>query len=277
MKPEIPNSTVDPLGTAAKPLIRSRLRRLRSQWEQPLTPHSLAFAAIFHVAFITGFGFFITADSSLASDTGDRLVMSFANFERRSEQGFSSEIDEPIVEVDDALLEEELAELSWVVEPITQSLAEEPTSNPNDSPTETFDWPIMPSRLHPQMKRVEPAPPEPETQTAFEQPTSEVEELAAAAGEAPVADVQPILLQAVPPRYPAIARRKGWEGSTTCLIRVGAKGAVLAVEIESSSGFEILDRAAIDAVSAWHFTPGLRRGVADEFEVSHKITFRLES
>jgi protein TonB len=57
------------------------------------------------------------------------------------------------------------------------------------------------------------------------------------------------------PKYPRIARRKGWEGKVWLYVRVSAVGLVEEVTVERSSGYRSLDRAALKAVQNWRFYP----------------------
>jgi protein TonB len=69
-------------------------------------------------------------------------------------------------------------------------------------------------------------------------------------GEVPVAYASNPL-----PKYPRIARRKGWEGKVWLHVRVSAVGLVEEVTVERSSGYKSLDRAALKAVQNWRFYP----------------------
>ncbi len=78
-----------------------------------------------------------------------------------------------------------------------------------------------------------------------------------------------------PPAYPGLARKRGQEGTVTLRVLVDDKGRVDDVEIESSSGFGLLDRAALTAVRKWSFEPG-RRGVEMRpMWVKVPVTFKL--
>ncbi len=64
-----------------------------------------------------------------------------------------------------------------------------------------------------------------------------------------------------PPAYPDVALRAGWQGVVWLLVDVGPDGRVAALAIERSSGYEVLDAAATDAVRAWTYAPRLVGGV----------------
>jgi protein TonB len=62
------------------------------------------------------------------------------------------------------------------------------------------------------------------------------------------------------PAYPPLARRAKEQGRVVLRVLVSASGMAQDVEVRSSSGFERLDRAAVEAVRRWRFAPA-RRGV----------------
>lgn len=48
--------------------------------------------------------------------------------------------------------------------------------------------------------------------------------------------------------YPPLARRMGWEGKVVLAIRIGEDGSLKEVKVLESSGYEILDRNAVETV-----------------------------
>jgi protein TonB len=62
-------------------------------------------------------------------------------------------------------------------------------------------------------------------------------------------------LDAPAPAYPRQALRKRQEGTVVLLADVRADGTVEKARVESSSGFPLLDDAALDAVERWRFKP----------------------
>ncbi len=78
------------------------------------------------------------------------------------------------------------------------------------------------------------------------------------------------------PRYPSIARRRGWEGRVVLRVEVGADGHPLSVAIASSSSFSALDEAAGRAVRRWRFEPAQRAGLPVVAFVDVPIVFRLQ-
>jgi protein TonB len=74
-----------------------------------------------------------------------------------------------------------------------------------------------------------------------------------------------------------MARRMGDEGEVRLDVRVGVNGRVTEVRLRQSSGSELLDRTAIDAVRKWRFEPATIDGqpVAEWYH-DWRWVFRLE-
>ncbi|HLP99000.1 MAG TPA: energy transducer TonB [Sideroxyarcus sp.] len=62
------------------------------------------------------------------------------------------------------------------------------------------------------------------------------------------------------PPYPAVARRMGYHGKVVLNVEVLAEGKAGEVKLHQSSGFAILDNAALQTVKSWRFTPARRFG-----------------
>lgn len=80
-----------------------------------------------------------------------------------------------------------------------------------------------------------------------------------------------------PPAYPRRARRDGIEGTVTLKVLVTATGVPSEVKVETSSGSDSLDRAALNAVRAWQFVPARRAEEAVDAWIRVPVVFRLES
>ncbi|RLB91090.1 MAG: hypothetical protein DRH50_11465 [Deltaproteobacteria bacterium] len=77
------------------------------------------------------------------------------------------------------------------------------------------------------------------------------------------------------PHYPWVARRRGYEGRTLLRVEVLENGKVRRVEVEQSSGFEVLDRAALKSVKGWSFVPGTKNGKKIKQWVTVPVRFTL--
>jgi protein TonB len=62
------------------------------------------------------------------------------------------------------------------------------------------------------------------------------------------------------PPYPLVARRMGYQGKVVLNVEVLAEGRAGEVKLQTSSGFDILDRAALQTVKTWKFSPATRFG-----------------
>ena len=79
----------------------------------------------------------------------------------------------------------------------------------------------------------------------------------------------------VQPAYPEQARRRGIEGRVVVRATVSPAGRVLGVAVAQGSGSDALDRAALEAVRGYSFTPATRGGAAVEGVAELPFTFRL--
>ena len=79
-----------------------------------------------------------------------------------------------------------------------------------------------------------------------------------------------------PPDYPALSRRLGEQGEVVLRVQVSAGGQALAVELAKPSGFDRLDRAALQAVAKWRFVPVMVNGQVQTawFEVPVRFELR---
>ncbi|WP_143896499.1 energy transducer TonB, partial [Tepidimonas sediminis] len=79
-----------------------------------------------------------------------------------------------------------------------------------------------------------------------------------------------------PPAYPALSRRLGEQGRVVLRVRIEPDGTASAAEIRTSSGYERLDKAALEAVLRWRYVPGKRDGVPEAMWFLVPIQFVLE-
>ncbi|MCS6120384.1 TonB family protein [Shewanella baltica] len=86
---------------------------------------------------------------------------------------------------------------------------------------------------------------------------------------------KPLFTTAPPqPTYPRIARKKGFEGTATIEVMFNELGEQLALTLVTSSGFSLLDQAAIAAVENWQFAAPTPR-LASHYKVRVPIRFAL--
>lgn len=77
------------------------------------------------------------------------------------------------------------------------------------------------------------------------------------------------------PTYPYVALQRGYEGEVTLIIAVNKSGLPDDVEIAQSSGYGILDSAAVKAVKKWKFEPAKLLGVSVDSEIEIPVKFEL--
>ena len=80
----------------------------------------------------------------------------------------------------------------------------------------------------------------------------------------------------LPPPYPELAKQMRQEGLVVLSVDVDREGKPSNVTIEQSSNYQMLDEAALKAVSHWRFQPGRIGDLPIESKVIVPIRFRLE-
>ncbi|MDD2915917.1 MAG: energy transducer TonB [Gallionella sp.] len=75
-------------------------------------------------------------------------------------------------------------------------------------------------------------------------------------------DYQAAYLNNPVPVYPMVARRMGWQGKVVLNVEVLASGSPGQIKLQQSSGHEVLDNAAMQAVRDWRFVAARQSGQA---------------
>ena len=83
-------------------------------------------------------------------------------------------------------------------------------------------------------------------------------------------------LQNPAPKYPTVAKYQGWTGKVLLRVSVSEQGLPESVEIYHSSGHQILDESALEAVKKWRFVPAKRGETVVASAVIVPIIFNLE-
>ena len=84
-----------------------------------------------------------------------------------------------------------------------------------------------------------------------------------------------LLIQGPMPVYPRPAKRRGIEGDVTLKIHIDDSGKPYLIEVADSSGYSILDQAAIDGVRKWRFNPVRKEGIKIASWITKRFSFRL--
>lgn len=144
---------------------------------------------------------------------------------------------------------------------------------------------------HPARKAMSVPTPAPVVQAVVEHAIQQAPAVVAASSPSAPAPVQPAAaepplelpryhaayLSNPPPAYPLAARRRGVEGTVLVRAEISAGGECQRAELKKTSGHEMLDHAALEAVKKWRFVPAKRGSQAVVAWVEVPITFKLEN
>jgi protein TonB len=78
------------------------------------------------------------------------------------------------------------------------------------------------------------------------------------------------------PAYPAMSRRLGETGKVVVRTLIGTDGVAQQAEVLRSSGFERLDRAAVETALKWRYVPGKRAGIPEAMWFNVPLVFVLD-
>jgi len=79
-----------------------------------------------------------------------------------------------------------------------------------------------------------------------------------------------------PPVYPNLARKRGQQGTVVLQVLVNGQGRVDDIRLDVSTGYSMLDRAAVTAVKNWLFEPGRQGETTVPMWVRIPVTFELK-
>jgi len=79
------------------------------------------------------------------------------------------------------------------------------------------------------------------------------------------------------PRYPRVAKLRGWEGKVIFEAQILKNGHVGRLQVLASSGYKSLDNAARKAIGRWKFKPATSFGVSIDSQVEIPVTFSLKN
>jgi protein TonB len=84
------------------------------------------------------------------------------------------------------------------------------------------------------------------------------------------------LIANLQPEYPILARRRGYQGRVVVVASVLSSGEVGFASLVTSSGYEMLDDAALAAVKAWRLLPARNDGEAVDGRIEIPFDFVLQ-
>jgi len=147
--------------------------------------------------------------------------------------------------------------------PVAKPSPEPAPEAPTAAPTQVALAPIT----QPVVASAPPAPPAPPAQVVAKvAPPAPV--------ELPISDAD--YLQNPKPSYPGISRKLREQGKVVVDVLIAADGSAQQAKVQSSSGFDRLDAAALATVQRWRYVPGKKGGVATAMWFSVPINFVLE-
>jgi len=91
-----------------------------------------------------------------------------------------------------------------------------------------------------------------------------------------ISKARPVYRKNPPPEYPGLARKRGYQGTVFVEVLVGVNGKAKDVRMLVSSGYPILDNAALRSVKEWVFEPGMRGSESVKMWVRIPIRFQLK-
>lgn len=94
--------------------------------------------------------------------------------------------------------------------------------------------------------------------------------------EGAIVEVKPHYLKNPAPTYPWQARKNKWEGVVMLKVIVDKSGHPAQIEIEKSSGYEVLDESASNTLKRWRFRPAYVGSLPIQSLVRVPIRFELE-
>lgn len=148
--------------------------------------------------------------------------------------------------------------------PVRRMESTAPTVALSENPRPSADSPVVPAPPAPVVAVAEPPPPPPK----------------ALPSQASLLDAYGRQLANLLSRhqeYPRLAAMRGWEGDVMVRLRVARKGNLLGVEVDRSSGFEVLDRHALTMLEHMAGLPPLPDGVeGGEIQVVVPVSYRLK-
>ncbi len=129
-----------------------------------------------------------------------------------------------------------------------------------------------------------PAPEEPagasrQTSRAALEAQEALEEYISDAGKEDEEEVQkssPLYRDNPPPEYPRRAMQRNQQGTVVLEVLVNSRGRVEEIEVAESSGYSVLDRAALEAVQGWVFQPGRKGDSKIDTRVRVPVRFELQ-
>jgi periplasmic protein TonB len=158
-------------------------------------------------------------------------------------------------------------------EPVKQPLAKKKVEQALPPPPKPVAIPDPQPAPNAPVGVIEPQPPPPPI-TAPVNPEAGAPSPGPAKVELPSSDAS--YLRNPAPAYPAISKRLGEQGKVVVRVLIGADGAPQKAEVKRSSGYDRLDRSAIEYVMTCRYVPGKVGGQPQAMWYEAPVNFVLE-
>jgi periplasmic protein TonB len=150
-----------------------------------------------------------------------------------------------------------------------------PTQAPGETPKQAAK-PEQPAPVEEAKRESVPAPPAAQTAPVISLQGTDSPSDARAFGDRVIPARPDAVFHNRPPEYPIEAGLSGQEGVVKVVIHVSPAGTAVGVDLVSSSGYVLLDRAAEDAVMRWRFMPAVKDGRPVASDMGIMFTFGLD-
>lgn len=164
-------------------------------------------------------------------------------------------------------------------QPRSQPPAQQPVARRRPVPAAPAPRPVAPRQPpspHAPVAAAEPQPPAPPAPAAMATPPAPATEAPSAPARVDLPSTNAEYLQNPPPSYPPASRRAGERGKVIVRVLIGTDGLAAQAELWQSSGYDRLDRAALETVRRWRYVPGKRNGIPEAMWFNVPINFVLE-
>ena len=75
--------------------------------------------------------------------------------------------------------------------------------------------------------------------------------------------------------YPQLAIKKNWQGKVTLSLRVTSAGKIKKIKLNISSGYDILDQAAINSLSKVEYLPEISSWLPFDIDLDFPVVYKL--
>lgn len=119
-------------------------------------------------------------------------------------------------------------------------------------------------------------PPVEKKQIVTPEPELEAVNLAQTAARPKLVESPKFSAKPTPIRYPRIARKKGLQGQVIVEVSIDTQGRQIDRILQQSSGYQLLDKTALETIASWKFSAYQHDGIAIAHRVRIPVNFKLD-